>query len=153
MRDQSKGSRPRHQGCHKCSAPPPGVVLTPPPPGLPEGSLSRTFPAANNGVPHMQMWKSLSGGGGGLLPSLVNSPPPQQSGCSPTAACCDLCLLRQQFHLELCSWVHCPIPSFFFFYPPLHWKQINDSRVFVRSDQYLVMKAVLQFAAKVSLSV
>lgn len=44
--------------------------------------------------------------------------------------------------------VHCPYP-FFFFSP---WKWINESRVFVCADQYLVMKAVLQFPTKASLT-
>lgn len=44
--------------------------------------------------------------------------------------------------------VHCAQPPFLFFF----WKWINESRVFVCSDQYVVMKAALQFPAKASLA-
>lgn len=42
-----------------------------------------------------------------------------------------------------------PIPTRIFLFS---WKGINESRVFVCADQYVVMKAVLPFPAKVSLS-
>lgn len=56
--------------------------------------------------------------------------------------------LRQQFHCKIVrkSSSLLPTPSSFF------WKWINKSRVFVCTDQYVVMKAALQFPAKASLA-